>query len=452
MKVAALVPVKLASRRLPNKNFLLLGNKPLASYIFETLRGVSIIDSVYCYTSQSQVLSLLPEGVKLLPRPIRLDSDSIKANELFAFAVEKLHDYDVIAICHPTGPFVSADSLCAAISCVMDGSYNCAFSVRKHSTYAWFRDKPLNYNPLNMAQTQGLDSIYLETSGFYVFRREDYLRTGSRINGKSKMIEISIKESVDIDNPEDFAYARHMLDYTEEMNGDDYDGFFVDVLNRNIKHGTIKHISFDLDGVLVDTLPVMKDAWSLVCAKYALDIPFSRYQDHIGIPFFDIMHQLGVEKKLWQDIILDYVESCRLNDSKMTIFNGILDMMKVLHGSDISLSIVTSKPRERAVDVIKRVLPSGSDCLLVTPEDVPSGRGKPCPDPLLFACCQLGQDPSDTVYVGDMSVDRLAAKRAGAHFVHACWGYQKLPALTDVWFASVPELTSYLLEVMAASS
>ncbi len=43
-KVSAFVPLKLNSRRLPNKNFLRLGDYPLAYHIFETLSKVDGID------------------------------------------------------------------------------------------------------------------------------------------------------------------------------------------------------------------------------------------------------------------------------------------------------------------------------------------------------------------------------------------------------------------------
>jgi len=69
MKIAALIPVKLSSRRLPNKNFLFLGDKPLLSYIFETVHGIDLIDSVYCYTSRPQILDFVPRGTKLLQDP-----------------------------------------------------------------------------------------------------------------------------------------------------------------------------------------------------------------------------------------------------------------------------------------------------------------------------------------------------------------------------------------------
>ena len=98
-RVVALVPLKLNSRRLPNKNFLRLGKHPLAYYIFKTLSTIEDIERVFCYTSQPQLLTFLPKEVELLMRPNHLDGDSIKANELFYNAVSNI-DAEIIVICH----------------------------------------------------------------------------------------------------------------------------------------------------------------------------------------------------------------------------------------------------------------------------------------------------------------------------------------------------------------
>ena len=96
--VSAIVPFKINSRRLPYKNIRVLGDKFLCSYIFETLLGCDQIDDIYVYSSNHEIINLLPDGVKLLPRPNYLNGDAIKANELFRYAVERVDD-DIIVLC-----------------------------------------------------------------------------------------------------------------------------------------------------------------------------------------------------------------------------------------------------------------------------------------------------------------------------------------------------------------
>ena len=54
---------------------------------------------------------------------------------------------------------------------------------------------------------------------------------------------------------------------------------------------------FDLDGVLIDSLPNMEAAWTAVKVKHEVKNPFSDYKEQIGKPFPEIMRALGLEKQ-----------------------------------------------------------------------------------------------------------------------------------------------------------
>ena len=126
--VSAIVPFKINSRRLPYKNIRVLGDKFLCSYIFDTLLECKTIDDIYVYSSNHEIIELLPEGVKLLPRPEYLNGDKIKANELFRYAVERIKD-EIIALCQIPGPFITNESLQIAIEKVRSKEFRSAFSV-----------------------------------------------------------------------------------------------------------------------------------------------------------------------------------------------------------------------------------------------------------------------------------------------------------------------------------
>ncbi|WP_158966976.1 acylneuraminate cytidylyltransferase [Paraglaciecola sp. L3A3] len=451
-KIAAFVPIKLNSRRLPNKNFLNLGNRPLAHYIFDTLHQIEELDSVYCYTSQSQIIKLLPDKTKLLPRPANLDGDDVSGNQLFDYAIQKLSNYDVIVLCHPTGPFVEAESLKQGIHAVISDDYDCAIAVEKLRTYAWFNGKPLNYEPNKMAQTQDLQPVFAETSGFYIFEREKYKKTKSRVGEKPAFIEVNRREAVDIDYPSDFAFAEHMLGYDEKEKALSFDRFFVDIVKEKAIHGKIRHYSFDLDGVIIDSIEVMEKSWCAVGGEYNLEIGFDEYKKHIGRPLHDILKMIGVPDTKIDSVAKSYSAQTRLHKDAIKSYPEVVEAIKVLKKDGYLISIVTSKPRERAEEIVEGLFGKDSGIVLVSPEDLPSKRGKPAPDPILLACCLNGCDPQETIYIGDMDVDKRAAKRAAVHFVHASWGYEELPELDEVWFGDAKSLCQYLYEISNAQS
>ena len=76
-------------------------------------------------------------------------------------------------------------------------------------------------------------------------------------------------------------------------------------------------------------------------------------------------------------------------------------------------------------------------------------RHKPEPDPLLHAAASLGAQPCDCVYVGDATVDVLAARAAGMAAIAVGWGAADREALAatgpDALVDTVADLTAYLL-------
>lgn len=55
MKIVCLIPIKLNSVRLQNKNIRDLDGKPLCYYNFNTLSQIDIIDEIYCYCSDEKI-------------------------------------------------------------------------------------------------------------------------------------------------------------------------------------------------------------------------------------------------------------------------------------------------------------------------------------------------------------------------------------------------------------
>lgn len=444
-KIAAIVPVKLKSRRLPNKNFLTLGKKPLSRHILDQLLTVDIIDEVYCYSSQPQIMPLYSDSIRYLARPKWLDGDDVKANELFRYAVQKL-DADIIVLCHATGPFVQKDSIEAGLNAVLSGEFRCAFSVSKHKTYAWFEGSPLNYDPADMAQTQNLSPIYLETSGFYIFHKSDYLQTGTRINGNPFFVELDIRESIDIDEPKDFNLAKALLSFNPHDDSFTRDSFFVSLANTEAPHKNISHVCFDFDGVLIDSIPIMEIAWQEVRNEFGLDVLFHEYAQRIGLPFFEILSQLNIPETLFSDIkkVYDYAALDRVSEVKL--FDNVISELQRLKLSGLKISLATSKTRERTDAILLEHFSDFKFDCVTTPESVAHGRGKPSPDQLLRAAIEVGVDPYNSLYVGDMDVDRLAAKRAGFQYVYAKWGYGDLSVNNDIWFRTMSDLVDFLTE------
>lgn len=211
MKIAAFVPIRLNSKRVVGKNLKMLGDKPLLQHILETLVKVPQISDVYVYCSQESIIPYLPQGVKFLKRSTTLDSDETLGKEIYDAFVKDV-DADVYMLAHTTSPFIKCETIGNAIDKVTSGEYDSAFSAQKIQTFTWYEGKPLNYDLKEIPRTQTIEPIYVETSAFYIFRREVWTQMHQRVGNKPYMAIVDAIEGIDIDYPEDFEFATKVID------------------------------------------------------------------------------------------------------------------------------------------------------------------------------------------------------------------------------------------------
>lgn len=195
----------------------------------------------------------------------------------------------------------------------------------------------------------------------------------------------------------------------------------------------------DLDGVLLDTRPVMRKAWRRVQEIHGVALPFRDYERHLGREFGDIMQRLGVTDAgaVRRTYEAESVATTHLAQE----FTGVVETLHAFVAADWRLGVVTSKHIDRAAPLLARL--GCPFATIRTPAG--AGRTKPAPDPLLLALVDLGVDPAAAIYVGDMAVDQESAARAGVAYVHAGWGYGQPTAPAPETAASPRELLRLLL-------
>lgn len=210
MKTVAFVPIRLNSKRVVGKNLKKLGDKPLMCYVLDTLSKVKGVDEVYCYCSNEAVKEYLPQGVRFLKRPEFLDRDETLGKEIYE-EFTKTVDADVYILAHTTSPFMKIETFENALNKIKNEDFDSAFSAEKIQTFAWYAGKPLNYDLKERPRTQTIEPVFVETSAFFMFKREVWKVHRQRIGFKPYMALVDKIEGVDIDWPEDFEFAEKIL-------------------------------------------------------------------------------------------------------------------------------------------------------------------------------------------------------------------------------------------------
>ncbi len=216
MKLAALVPMRHHSQRVPGKNYRPLAGKPLFHHILETLLAVPEIETVMVDTDSEPVMDGVRRffpTVKLIQRPKHLRADDVPMNDILLHDTAQVNA-DFYLQTHSTNPLLKPETVSRAIQSLFINypEHDSLFSVTRLQTRLYFKDgQAINHDPAVLIQTQDLPPVYEENSCLYLFTRENLIRKHHRIGDKPFMFEISKDEAWDIDEELDFEITDFLM-------------------------------------------------------------------------------------------------------------------------------------------------------------------------------------------------------------------------------------------------
>jgi CMP-N-acetylneuraminic acid synthetase len=215
-RLAALVPMRHHSQRVPGKNYRPLAGKPLFHHILETLLAVPEIETVMVDTDSEPVMDGVRRffpTVKLIPRPEPLRADDVPMNDILLYDTAQV-EADFYLQTHSTNPLLKSATVSRAIQNLFTNypKNDSLFSVTRLQTRLYDKDgRAINHNPLELIQTQDLPPVYEENSCLYLFTRENLMRKHHRIGDSPLMFEIDANEAWDIDEELDFAICDFLM-------------------------------------------------------------------------------------------------------------------------------------------------------------------------------------------------------------------------------------------------
>ncbi len=127
-------------------------------------------------------------------------------------------------------------------------------------------------------------------------------------------------------------------------------------------------------------------------------------------------------------------------DTHMTVntvlFPETKEVLMALKAEGAQVGIISTKYRYRIMELMAKELPADFLDIIVGGEDVRTP--KPSPEGLLFALEHLKADATDTLYIGDSTVDAETAQAAGVDFagvLHGMTTKEELAAYSHVKIA-----------------
>ena len=214
------------SKRVPLKNLRPLGGKPLIAWVVEAACRSARLSRVIVSTDHDEIARAAEAHGAEVPfrRPADLAED-VPSELVSQHAVRTLETdgrrIDIAVTIQPTTPFVEAEHIDACVALVAEADADMALTVSAvRERPEWMlrlgadgRLEPFTgrWWTAEEAVSQSLPRLFTPNGGVYATKR-DVLMNDSLIVGRhSRAVEMTLEQSVDIDEPIDFLIAEAVL-------------------------------------------------------------------------------------------------------------------------------------------------------------------------------------------------------------------------------------------------
>ncbi|MDP2088612.1 MAG: acylneuraminate cytidylyltransferase family protein [Flavobacteriaceae bacterium] len=229
MKTIAVIPARGGSKRLPNKNILLLNGIPLIAHsILYAKKNNSIIEDIYVSTDDAEIKKVALEyGAKVIDRPKNLSADDEPAVTALKHVLKSIEmNVENVVLLQPTNPLRPENLLKECFKIYQKQQCDSLFTVSRNQQKLGkiIDDKFLPFNYKIGQRSQDLEPLYFENGLLYITKAKlilllDCARGDSKIISESAYpFEVdSVFAEVDIDTQEDLEYAEYLFNKVSRL-------------------------------------------------------------------------------------------------------------------------------------------------------------------------------------------------------------------------------------------
>lgn len=217
MIINAMVPARMGSTRLKQKNLALIHNQPMISYVLNAAKSSGVFTNVYV-NSESAVFDEIAKRyeVSFYKREEELGNSQAKSDDV-VYDFMKNVPGDVTVWVNSTSPLQSAEELKNIINYFNENNLDSLITTRDEQVHCLYDGKPLNYSlEGKFAQTQDLIPVSRFVYSVMMWRNDAFMKqyeeTGSALMcGKFGTFAVSKESSLIIKTQEDLELIQYIV-------------------------------------------------------------------------------------------------------------------------------------------------------------------------------------------------------------------------------------------------
>ncbi len=191
-----------------------------------------------------------------------------------------------------------------------------------------------------------------------------------------------------------------------------------------INSSSIKLVTFDLDGTIIDSYQTIYKSTIKTLRKLKIETSVNEkeFYKRIGQHFNDIFSEMNIPVNdfelfisIYKELYFDFIDESK-------IYPGVIDTLQFLNEKNVLVSLLTTKTQSQADKIIDHFGLRNFFSFVMGRRD--GIANKPAAEPLLFICNELQINAKHTLMVGDTELDIRCGKNAGAKTCAAAYGYR----------------------------
>lgn len=214
--VLAVIPAKLTSQRLKEKNILSLNGKPLIFWTFKEASKSKYIDKIILSTESLKIKNIAEKYKIHVPflRPKNLANKNVNSGKVCLHALQKLKKkYDYILLLQPTSPLRQAKNIDKAIQLVSKQKNKSFISIysSKHKKKNLIYLTKKNLLTKSKKKSKKTNKKYYLNGAIYISETDFLLKNKNFFTNSTSPFFMSEKVSYDIDDINDFLKIENIM-------------------------------------------------------------------------------------------------------------------------------------------------------------------------------------------------------------------------------------------------
>jgi CMP-N,N'-diacetyllegionaminic acid synthase len=223
--ILALITARGASKRVPGKNLVDIGGKPLIAWTVEAAQKSKYIDRVILSSDATDIIDVAEEFGCEVPfrRPVELATDTTSSAEVIIHALDNIEEeYDYLVLLQPTSPFRIAEDIDDCLEVCIKRNAPSAVSLNlsdKPPAWMYTLDtdggiQAVTNEGSEATRKQDIPDVYVLNGAVFVSSIEHFRKAKSFLGPETLGLPMPAERSIDIDTSFDVSLARALISIT----------------------------------------------------------------------------------------------------------------------------------------------------------------------------------------------------------------------------------------------